>query len=96
VVAEVLGLSAVLFAFITKHQAGISLCVLFTLLVIVIHPDFDLPNARAKRGISAAMFMLPLVGQMSFVLLITERSFSAASGLHLTGNTPQLLLPLLC
>lgn len=81
--------------FTTKYQAIIATCLLLVLIAIVIHPDFDIPNARAKRGISAIMFALPVAGPNSSSVIVSGW-FLPESITILGWPVRQFSLPLLC
>lgn len=81
--------------FTTRYQAIIGICLLLVLIAIVIHPSFDIPNARAKRGIAAIMFALPVAGLRAFSTMVSGRLLPESIAI-LSCTTPQFSLPLLC
>ena len=82
--------------FISTHRASIAVCLLLILLAIVIHPDFDVPDARARHGFAAAHFALPAAMATAFLLLIVFGISRPESSF--TGNRTRacISLPLLC
>lgn len=82
--------------FINTYRTTIAVCLLLILLAIVIHPDFDIPDARVRHGAAAAHFALSAIVVTAFLLIIAFGISHPES--PLTGNRIQgrISLPLLC
>lgn len=80
---------------VTRYQTSIAVCLLLILLALVIHPDFDIPNAKMHRGVSAVHFAVLWATVPPLVLTAVHASQSDLYLAHLE-KPRQLLLPLLC
>ena len=80
----------------STYRTIIAVCLLLILLAIVIHPDFDIPDARARHGFTAAHFALPAVVATAFLLLIAFGIARPESSLPGNRTRARISLPLLC
>ena len=77
----------------TRYRTSIALCLLL-LLTIVIHPDFDLPDAPKHLGHSL-LHMVFLVTGAPILLVIADGIFHSDFHLIAHDTPPRLFFPLL-
>lgn len=81
---------------LTRYRTVISACLLLTILAVVIHPIFDLPNSHLKRPAHDLHLSLPLIGhapaQSPLMFGLTRTSFLITPA----GPLSRTFLPLLC
>lgn len=83
-----------MFAGFTRYGTSIALCVLL-LFTVVIHPDFDLPDAQIHLGHSS-LHVAFLVTEVPILAVMVASAFHTDFHLIVHETPPRLFFPLLC
>lgn len=77
-----------------RHKQVISAGLLLLLIVIVIHPLFDLPHSRSVAG-HGIQLSLPVIGHTSYQMVFTPHVYQWSIGAAHRAIS-EVFLPLLC
>jgi hypothetical protein len=86
----------VITTFTNRRKTSIAVWLVVIVLIILIHPLFDIAHAQTSRAVSAPQLALLLVGFSHSLPQISAEFVHAQSRPATTGNILQLFCLLLC